>query len=312
MKVGIVTLIHDDLHPDPGDHPETAARLAMIPEYLEKSESIDAIEFIDLFENPDEILNRVHAPEYIATVKAISDNGGGGLDEDTYVSPGSYTAARNVTGAAVACAREVMRNKHQRLLLIGRPPGHHATRDRGMGFCLFNNIAVAAEALSFYHGMKKVAIIDWDVHHGNGTQEIFYGRSDVLFVSLHQYPLYPGGGKATETGTGPGEGFTLNIPLPAATGGAQYLELFENKVISCLDDYKPDIILISAGFDGHRDDPLGGLELTESDFARMTRRLGDISEKYCEGRMISIVEGGYNPEANARCIHEHVKELVRE
>ncbi len=311
MKVGIISLIHEDLHPDPGDHPENAARLFAVPEYLRNSDLGDDLQFIDIYEDPSEILRKIHTPEYIAAVKTISENGGWGLDEDTYIAPGSYKAACNVAGAAVSCAREVAKGNFQRLLLIGRPPGHHATRTRGMGFCLFNNIAVVAEALAHYHDIEKIAIVDWDVHHGNGTQDIFYGRSDVMFISLHQYPFYPGTGRADETGSGDGEGYTLNIPLPPATAGTEYLEIFKNKVISCLEDFKPSIILISAGFDAHRDDPLGGLALTEQDFGRMTRRLAEVSEMHSGGRMISVVEGGYNPDANARCIYEHVKELVK-
>ena len=311
MKVGVISLIHEDLHPDPGDHPESAARLAGVPEYLRNSDLRTDLEFIDIYDDPSVILGIVHTSEHIATVKTISENGGGGLDADTYIAPGSYQAACNVAGAAVACAKEVAEGSFKRLLLIVRPPGHHATRSRGMGFCLFNSIAVAAEALANIHSVKKIAIVDWDVHHGNGTQDIFYSRPDVLFISLHQYPFYPGTGRADETGFGEGKGFTLNIPLPATTGGQEYVEIFENKVISCLEDFKPSIILISAGFDAHRDDPLGGLALTEQDFGRMTRKLAEVSDKYSGGRIISVVEGGYNPDANARCIYEHAKELVK-
>ncbi len=312
MKVGIVTLINEELHPDPGDHPENAARLSGVPDYLRASDLKDNIEFVNMFEDPQEILRRIHTPEYIALVKTIAEQGGGGLDMDTYIASGSYRAAYNVAAAAVACARELISGNFRRMLLIGRPPGHHATSNRGMGFCLFNNIALAAEALIYYHGIGKIAVIDWDVHHGNGTQDIFYNRADVLYVSLHQSPLYPGTGKASETGVEKGKAFTVNIPLPPLTGGEDYVKIFENKVVSCLDDYKPDIILISAGFDAHRDDPLGGLGLTEVDFGRMTRRLSEVSLKYGGGRILSVVEGGYNPEANARSIYEHVKELVKE
>lgn len=311
MKAGIITLIHEDQHPDPGDHPENAARLSGVPDYLRTSDISDKIEFIDLFDDPLEILRRIHTPEYIGLVKTIAEGGGGGLDLDTFIAPGSYRAACKVAGAAIACAREIMKGDFRRLLLIGRPPGHHATSGRGMGFCLFNNIAAAAEALAYYHGVKKIAVVDWDVHHGNGTQDIFYSRSDVLYISLHQSPLYPGTGRDSEVGTGAGKGFTLNIPMPPSTGGAEYVEIFENKVISCLDDYKPEVILISAGFDAHRDDPLGALGLSEGDYGRMTRGLAEISGKYGGGRIISVVEGGYNPDANARSIYEHVKELVK-
>ncbi len=311
MKVGVISLIHEDLHPDPGDHPENAARLIGVSEYLRNSNIANDLDFMDIHDDPSEILGRVHAPEYIATVKTISENGGGGLDEDTYITPGSYKAAVNVAGAATACAGKVVEGSFQRLLLIGRPPGHHATRGRGMGFCLFNTISVAAEALVHFHNVEKIAIVDWDVHHGNGTQDIFYNRPDVLFISLHQCPLYPGTGRADETGFAEGQGYTLNIPLPIAAGGQEYMEIFENKVISCLEDFKPNIILISAGFDAHRDDPLGGLALTEQDFGWMTRKLAEVSNKYSGGRIISVVEGGYNPDANARCIYEHAKELVK-
>jgi acetoin utilization deacetylase AcuC-like enzyme len=242
----------------------------------------------------------------------VADYGGGSLDADTYLTGGSFQAAVRVAGAAVKAVEDVMSDRYKFILIAGRPPGHHAEYDRGMGFCIINNSAVAAQAAIEYHGLNRVAIVDWDVHHGNGTQHIFYHRSDVLYISLHQYPFYPGTGLATETGSRDGTGFTLNLPLAAGSGDNIYHGAFRDKVIPRLEEYGPELIVITSGFDAHREDLLGGMSVSEQMFGQMTGMLRQIADRFCSGRMLSFFEGGYNPDANARSLYYHLKGLKGE
>jgi acetoin utilization deacetylase AcuC-like enzyme len=191
-----------------------------------------------------------------------------------------------------------------------RPPGHHAESSRAMGFCLFNNVAIGIRYAQEQHGLKRVAIFDWDVHHGNGTQEIFYEDPSVLYVSTHQYPYYPGTGSASERGKGKGEGFTLNLPLSAGTDGKEYVKLFKEKIVPALQEFKPDILLISAGFDAHKDDPLAAIFLDESTYSEVTRMLAEFAEKCCQGRIVSVLEGGYDLQALPRCVEAHLQQLM--
>lgn len=310
MKIAIADLINDDIHPAPYGHPENGDRLSGIIPTLIDSDIATKIDFIEIYSNPDEILTSVHTQEYIGYIKSVSENSGGMIDSDTYINPGTYQAAYNMAGAAVGAADLIMGGQYKRISIIGRPPGHHALADRGMGFCIFNNIAIAAESFISMHSLKRVAIVDWDVHHGNGTQSIFYDRNDVLFISLHRFPFYPGSGAEFESGAGIGEGYTINVPLPSGTDDDNYLKEFNNKIISNLDDFKPNAILVSAGFDAHRDDPLGGLNLSSGVFAKLTAKLVKVADKHSDGRILSMVEGGYNPSANARCMYNHIKEMV--
>ncbi|HDL03736.1 MAG TPA: histone deacetylase [candidate division Zixibacteria bacterium] len=309
MKIGLITLIQEDKHPAPAGHPENAERLQPAVEYVLQSDIADQIKsFIPPLSNTDSIF-QIHSPEYLEMAKGISESGGGFLDSDTYVGTGSYEAAWETASASIGAADTIMQGDLKRIFMAVRPPGHHAEYGRGMGFCLINNVAVAAEHLLAHHGLKRVAVVDWDVHHGNGTQHTFYGREDLLFISMHRYPFYPGTGAKNECGAGDGIGFTLNIPLPPGSDDKKYLDEFNMKVIPRLTQFDPQFIIISCGFDSHRDDPLGGMNLTETAFGEMTALLVKVAEKHGEGRVLSIFEGGYNSHANGLCLYNHLKEL---
>ena len=236
----------------------------------------------------------VHAPHVVDLVQRAARQGGAWLDPDTYVSADSYEVALLAAGGACRAVDAVMTGEAPRAFAFVRPPGHHAEPDRSMGFCLFNNIAIAAEHALNAHGLERVAIVDWDVHHGNGTQAAFWRRPDVLFISLHQYPFYPGSGSASERGAGAGEGYTLNIPLPAGSNDEVYLTRFTDTVVPALHAFAPQLILVSAGFDAHADDPLAMMRVTTDAFADWARLLKDAATDLCDGRLVLVLEGGYN------------------
>src|SRR5215471_21527528 len=239
-----------------------------------------------------EQLARVHDAEYI---QRISETTGQALalDPDTYTSPDSYEVALLAAGAAIDAVERVMSGSHVRALALVRPPGHHAEREHAMGFCLFNNVAVAA-AHARTLGAARVAIVDFDVHHGNGTQHIFAREPDVLYCSVHQYPYYPGTGAATEVGEGPGAGLTVNVPLEAGATDDDYHEVFDQMIIPVVRAFRPDLILVSAGLDAHERDPLGGMRLTTPAFGAMTMALRLVAEECCDGRIVAVTEGGYD------------------
>jgi acetoin utilization deacetylase AcuC-like enzyme len=245
-------------------------------------------------------LARVHDPSYLARIAATSGKAVA-LDADTYTSPESAEIALLAAGAAVDAVDRVMSTPGTRALALMRPPGHHAERDRPMGFCLYNNIAVAA-AHARTLGADRVAIIDYDVHHGNGTQHIFERDPNVLYISTHQYPYYPGTGAATEVGIGAGAGFTVNLPLEAGAVDEDYRVVFTDVVLPVLRQFKPDLILLSAGFDAHERDPLGGMRLTTPAFGAMTAALVQVAEECCRGRMAAMMEGGYDLRALGECL----------
>ena len=252
-----------------------------------------------------EAISRIHDPYLIDDLEATGGRAGW-IDADTMAGPDSFEVARLAAGAAIAAVDAVKEGPSRRAFVIARPPGHHATPTRSMGFCLLNSVAIAA-AHALHHGLRRVAILDWDVHHGNGTQDAFYERSDVLFVSLHRAPFYPGTGASSETGTGAGEGFTLNIPLRAGTGDTTYLHTMHSLVVPAIDAFAPDLLLVSAGYDAHVDDPLGGMAVTESGFQAFTRVALDLANRLCGGRLVLILEGGYDPPALARCVADAVE-----
>ena len=241
-----------------------------------------------------EQLARVHDADYIRRISETSGTAKA-LDPDTYTSPDSYDVALLAAGAAIDAVERVMAGSHRAAVALVRPPGHHAERQRAMGFCLFNNVAVAA-AHAHALGAAKVAIVDYDVHHGNGTQHIFEADRHVLYVSTHQYPYYPGSGAADEIGRDTGLGFTVNVPLEAGAVSEDYQAVFAHIVIPVLRDFEPDVLLVSAGFDAHERDPLGGMRLTSEAFAAMTADLRVVAEECCRGRMIAVTEGGYDLE----------------
>src|SRR5258705_366842 len=261
-------------------------------------------------EATEEQLARVHDREYISL---ISETAGmaTALDADTFTSPDSYEVALLAAGAAVGCVDHVLDGRGSRALAMVRPPGHHAERNRAMGFCLFNNIAVAA-AHARASGLTRVAIVDYDVHHGNGTQWSFYDDPSVLFISSHQYPYYPGTGAATETGTGDGAGFTVNLPMDAGGTDADYELAYATVALPVLRQFRPELILISAGFDALDDDPLGGMRLTTEGFARLTATICALADECCDGRVVAVTEGGYDLGGLAGCLRAVIPVLVRD
>jgi acetoin utilization deacetylase AcuC-like enzyme len=312
MKIGLIALVQDEKHQAPAGHPETAHRLVFALNHVMNSDIASSlISYIPLEVEAGTIIGKIHDEKYISILKKTAENGGGYLDGDTYVTTGSFAAAWETAETAVAAVNDIIGGKFKRIFLAGRPPGHHAEYNHGMGFCLINNTAVAAEAAVTNHKLARVAIVDWDVHHGNGTQHSFYDRSDIYFISLHRYPFYPGSGATSERGTGKGEGFTLNIPLPQGTGGEIYLRAFAEKIIPALEKYAPELIIITAGFDAHRDDPLGGMDLDGEIFGEMTRQLVNVANQFCDGRILSLFEGGYSLPGNAQSLYFHLTELMR-
>jgi len=251
-----------------------------------------------------------HTPQHIKRVERAVSEGTGYLDADTIVSMRSLDAALRAAGGACRAVDAVMSGEARNAFLPARPPGHHATSERAMGFCLFNNVAIAARYAQAHHaGIERVAIVDWDVHHGNGTQGIFYDDPSVFFFSTHQYPWYPGTGARGETGMGRGRGYTLNIPLRAHTPAREHRRLFDAALEEIGAKFKPDLIIISAGFDAHAGDPLGQLMLEDDDFIAMTRTVKEWAENACEGRIISCLEGGYNLQTLGATALAHVRAL---
>lgn len=288
-------------------HPECKERLEAVLRHLEETGLASDVEHVAAPLADLGALRRVHAADYVSDVELRVRAGERQLDwGDTVVSADSFEAARRAAGGALECVDRVMRGEWRNAFLAARPPGHHAEHDRAMGFCLFNNIAVAARHLLEVHGLERVAILDWDVHHGNGTQHAFERDPAVFFTSLHQWPYYPGTGSDKERGLGAGEGTTLNCPLRAGSNDADYLRTFETQVLPALEDFAPRFLLISAGFDAHVEDPLSGTLVTDGGFAEMSRLACDLAARHCDGRVVSLLEGGYDLDALARSVATHV------
>ncbi|MCD5390524.1 histone deacetylase [candidate division NPL-UPA2 bacterium] len=291
-------------------HPENAKRLTCIMRALEKEKIKEYLVNIPPRRATLEEIESVHQTDYINEVDSLCREGGGHLDADTYTSASSFQVALLAAGGVLAAVQAVIEGRVENALALVRPPGHHAEPGRGMGFCIFNNAAIAARYAQQEHGLKRVLIIDWDIHHGNGTQNVFYDDPSVLYVSFHQSPHYPGTGSTEEKGEGQGKGYNMNFPLPPGSGGQDYLNIFHKTLIPKALEFNPEIVLISAGFDGHREDPLAGMNLGEEDFARFTDLTVDIAEKTCQGRIVSVLEGGYNLEALPRCVLAHLRSLL--
>ena len=308
MTTGLV--YHPDyLKHDLKVHPENADRLRSIVKALEEKELIRKLTAISPRKATRKELEYVHWVDYISKVEALCREGERRLDADTYISPDSFEIALLAAGGLLKATDAVLQGKVKNALALVRPPGHHAGPAEGRGFCLFNNIAIAARYGQKRYHLKKILIIDWDVHHGNGTQDIFYDDPSVLFISFHQSPLYPGTGLVEERGRGKGEGYNMNFPLPPGSTGEDYLDIFYRVLIPRVREFAPEIIFISAGFDGHKDDPLGGMNLTEEDFGKFTDLIMDMAREVCQERLVSVLEGGYNLRALSRCVLAHLQSL---
>ena len=303
----------DYLNHDMGTgHPESPERLRAILAHLDSRGILAQVVRIEPIVARDEWVMQIHDPAYVARLKAKAPKSGRvSLDPDTSISPGSLPAAYLAAGGVLAAADAIMSGAVDNAFCAVRPPGHHAERDRSMGFCLFNNVAVAARYLQRVHGTSRVLIVDWDVHHGNGTQHVFYDDPTVLFFSTHQYPYYPGTGHAAEQGEGKGEGLTINVPMSPGQGDEEYREIFERLLVPAADEFKPDFVLISAGFDAHRDDPLASMALTEGGYGALTNIVTNIARRHSHGRVLSSLEGGYNLKALVSSVEEHVTSLLR-
>jgi acetoin utilization deacetylase AcuC-like enzyme len=310
-----MTLLYTDpffLRHDTGQHPETARRLRAIEAMLDKTglrSRCTAGQFtpVDAAE-----LQTVHTPRLVEHVRQAAEAGGGHLDADTIVSPASYAVGLAAAGCCVAAVDAVMNGTDRTALCLVRPPGHHATPTHSMGFCLFNNIAVAARHARSKHGVNRVLIVDWDVHHGNGTQDVFYEDGTVFFLSVHRYGhgFYPGTGSANETGAGAGLGATLNVPIRYGSPRAEFHNQFERALQSAAAAIKPELVLVSAGFDAHRLDPIGDLGLEAEDFAALTQQAREIANVHAGGKLVSCLEGGYHWQATADSVRAHLEELL--
>ncbi|XUX00274.1 MAG: histone deacetylase [Dehalogenimonas sp.] len=318
MSIGYVFHRFYLLH-DPGlGHPESAARLESVMAYLKSSGLLDRLVKVETRRAAGEEISLVHTPAYQDKIASVCSSGGGSLDADTHLSTESCDAAEYAAGSAVTAVEAVMGGNIGKCFALIRPPGHHAFADRGSGFCIYNNIAIAARFARGKYGLGRIAILDFDVHHGNGTQSIFDNDPATMYVSIHQSPHYPGSGSIEDTGASfssppggrgiKGEGAIntyptkVNIPLPPGCGNSEYTSIYDEIVMPVVRRFKPELILVSAGYDAHRDDPLAGMKLTESGYAAIASRISTLADEFCGGRIVFCLEGGYNLHALARSV----------
>lgn len=312
MTVGLFTDRRMIDHQVPKPHPERPERLEAILRQLQRAGYHNTCPSLPVHEATVEELARVHTPDYLAAVLQLDSEGGGMLDPDTWLLPGSLTAARLAAGAAIDAVGYAMAEPGRRALCLVRPPGHHARPAAGMGFCIYANAALAAAHAVAQFELERVLIVDFDVHHGNGTQEIFYESPRVAFLSIHRYPFYPGTGARDETGTGPGLGRIKNIPLLYGTPRPEYHAAFRAGLEALADRIRPELVIVSAGFDAHAEDPVGDLGLEVEDFEVLTREIVAVAETHAAGRIVSVLEGGYNVPILAGCVTAHLDALGAE
>ncbi|TGM01371.1 histone deacetylase family protein [Leptospira jelokensis] len=309
MKTGIS--FHESFldHKTGPGHPETHVRLESILEAISDLPSNSFLWNKSFQEAPLSLISEIHDPNYVRLVaKVCEEKGSGYLDGDTVFSRNSFQAASLAVGAGVALAQDILDGKLKNGMALVRPPGHHAESDHAMGFCLFNNIAITAKYLQS-KGIKRILILDWDVHHGNGTQHQFYEDESVYFVSLHQYPFYPGTGSEKERGKGKGFGTTLNLPMARGSEEKDYLDQF-SLILKEMELFQPEFVLVSAGFDAHVNDPLAGMNLKTASYARMTNEVKEISRLYAGGKLLSFLEGGYDYQALSESVKVHLETLA--
>jgi len=295
MKAG---LVYDRIYleHDTGNHVENSQRLVAMMSHLEQTGTKEKLTLLSPRPATVEELEMVHSPKYISYIESNAERGGGWLDPDTVMCSESYKVALYAAGGVLTAVEAVMKGKVDSAFALVRPPGHHATHNRAMGFCIFNNVAVAAKFALANFNLNRVLIADFDVHHGNGTQEAFYADPKVLYFSTHQYPFYPGTGSVGETGTGEGKGFTVNFPMTAGWGDEEYLSAFSEVLVPVARRFKPQLILVSAGFDPHWADSIAMAQASITGFARMVEVLKSLASELCQGRLVFTLEGGYNLE----------------
>ncbi len=293
-----------------GSHPEHPQRLRAIDARLEHSGAAARCQRPAWPPASIEQLERVHEPPYVTHLQRYAAAGGGRIEADTVLSERSYEVARLAAGAACDAVRRVVAGEQSTALCLIRPPGHHARPHDAMGFCLFNNVAVAAHAALAEHQLDRVLIVDWDVHHGNGTQETYWEDGRVGFLSIHRWPFYPGTGDEDETGAGRGLGWIVNVPVQFGTPRREFHDRFERALIALAAKVQPQLVLISAGFDAHREDPIGSLGLEVEDFAHLTQTVLATAREHAGGRVVSLLEGGYHPQRLAESVEAHLAELL--
>lgn len=311
MKTTAILLdpIYQTHDPGPG-HPEQPRRYQAVTRALADAHLIEGMPRIAVRPATRDELALCHTDEYLNTVERDFAAGMSDLSTgDTAIGPHSHEVALRAVGGVLNAVDHVFSAASKNAFCAVRPPGHHATPNRGMGFCIYNNIAIAARYAQRLHGAERILIADWDVHHGNGTQDAFYSDGSVMFFSTHQHPWYPGTGMAQETGEGKGRHTTINCPLPAGSGHSAVVGAFESKLLPAADEFKPDLVLVSAGFDSRAGDPLGKFLLTDDDFRQLTRLLLEVADKHAQGRLVSLLEGGYSLEGLAAGVAAHVDEL---
>ena len=293
-------------------HPETPQRLIAIYEMLDNPDMSWKFSRIDARHATREELERVHKPSLIDSIAQTAGKSMTMLDSDTVATAETYDAARLAAGGFMNAIDSVVSGETKNAFALVRPPGHHAQPATAAGFCFFNNIAVGARHALARWGLERILIVDWDLHHGNGTQDIFYGENQVLYFSTHQYPAYPGTGGAEEMGTGEGLGYTINVPLRLGANDALYVRVFRELLCPVVRSFRPEIILVSAGFDPYIGDPLGEMKVTPDGFACMTRVLLDLADEWCGGHLVMVLEGGYNIQGLAKCVRAVLLEMVGE
>jgi acetoin utilization deacetylase AcuC-like enzyme len=293
-------------------HPENAQRLVRTWDLLERDGILNGLQRVACTAAPSEAITAVHSADYVARLEEISQQGGGRLDADTYVTPDSFEIALLSAGGLLAVTDAVLRGEAENGFALIRPPGHHARPPRGMGFCLFGNVAIAARHAQAHYDVERVLIVDFDVHHGNGTQEIFYDDPSVLFFSIHQSPHYPGTGDMDETGAGPGQGKSVNVPFPPGVGDAGYLAAFQEILAPLARQHRPDLILLSAGYDAHWMDPLAHHQVSIAGFAAMVEASMALAGELCDGRLLCTLEGGYNLDILPHAILSTLRTLSRD
>jgi len=296
---------------DTGDHPECAERLVDMPSHLEDVGILDRCHRKPWEQASLERVAQVHETDYLGQLFEYASAGGGQIESDTVMSSESFDVALLAAGAACDAVRSVLHGEHRRAVCLIRPPGHHALAAGAMGFCLLNNVSVAARSAIEQFDLERVLIVDWDVHHGNGTQDIFWEDPQVGFYSIHRWPFYPGTGSSSETGSGDGLGTTLNIPVEYGCSRTEYIDQFRLGLEQMARKMRPQLVLVSAGFDAHLQDPIGSLGLETEDFEELTASVLDVADEYAEGRIVSLLEGGYNPRVLAACVEAHLSELLQ-